>query len=379
MEKVAVKKCENYDQNIFNKVKSAIDLIGGIENYVAPGDRVVLKVNLLMGKKPESAVTTHPEVVRAVANLVKKAGGKAVIADSPGGPFNNLNLNRAYKLSGFEKIAKEEGIELNHDTTGKKVSFAEGKIKKSFTIANYVKDADLIINLPKLKTHGLTMYTGAVKNLFGTIPGLLKAEYHLNLEKINLFSEMLVDLTELIKPELTLMDAVIGMEGDGPSGGNSKKYNYLLASTSPYAVDVAGSYLMGINPQKEVPTISAAKNRGSVANISNINLLGDKLIAKKDTKIPDIEKKSNLIDQKLPESISNLLSYFLRPRPVFNHDKCVGCGDCVESCPAKTIELKDSKAVVDLSDCIRCFCCQELCRYNAVEIKRPLLGKLLFS
>ena len=379
MEKVAVKKCENYDQNIFNKVKSAIDLIGGIENYVAPGDRVVLKVNLLMGKKPEKAVTTHPEVVRAVANLVKEAGGKAVIADSPGGPFNNLNLNRAYKLSGFEKIAKEENIELNYDTTGAKVSFDEGKIKKSFTIANYVKDADLIINLPKLKTHGLTMYTGAVKNLFGTIPGLLKAEYHLNLEKINLFSEMLVDLTELIKPELTLMDAVIGMEGDGPSGGNSKKYNYLLASTSPYAVDVAGSYLMGINPQKEVPTISAAKNRGSVANISNINLLGDKLIAKKDTKIPDIEKKSNLIDQKLPESISNLLSYFLRPRPVFNHDKCVGCGDCVESCPAKTIKLKDSKAVVDLSDCIRCFCCQELCRYNAVEIKRPLLGKLLFS
>ena len=379
MDRVVVKREQNYGEETFNKLKKMIDSLGGIGRFVSSGDTVILKVNLLMGKNPEDSVTTHPEIVRAVAKLVKNAGGKAVIADSPGGPFNDLNLNRAYKLSGFEKIAEEDDIELNHDTEGEKVEFSKGRIKKSFTIANYAKNADLIINLPKLKTHGLTMYTGAVKNLFGIVPGLLKAEYHLNLQEVEHFSEMLVDLAELISPELTIMDGIFGMEGDGPSGGEVKKFNYLLASTSSFAVDVVGSYIMGINPQSKVPTIDSSQKRNLVGDLDNLEIIGDKLEAFTDTEIPKIEKRSNLIDQKLPEFLSNFLANILRPRPVFNHDKCVGCGDCVESCPADTIDLIESKAVVDLDDCIRCFCCQELCSYNAVNIKRPLLGKLLFS
>ena len=379
MDRVAVKKAKNYDDDLFNKIKNSIDLLGGIDKYVNDGDKVILKVNLLMGKDPEEAVTTHPEIVRGVARLVKSAGGIPIIADSPGGPFNNINLNRAYKISGFEKIAKEENIELNHNTEGTKVDFSKGKIKKSFTIANYARNADLIINLPKLKTHGLTMYTGAVKNLFGIIPGLLKAEYHLNLQEVEHFSEMLVDLAELISPELTIMDGILGMEGDGPSGGQVKKFNQLLASTSPFAIDLAGSYIMGINPQNKVPTIASSQKRNLIGDIDSLEIIGDQLESYKETKIPKIEKSSNLIDQKLPGFLSDFLANILRPRPVFNHDKCVGCGDCVESCPAETIDLIDSKAVVDLDDCIRCFCCQELCSYNAVEIKRPLLGKLLFS
>ncbi|MGM0438169.1 MAG: DUF362 domain-containing protein [Bacillota bacterium] len=379
LEKVVVKRAEKYSGDIFYKLKNTIDLIGGMEEYVNSGDRVVLKVNLLMGKNPEEAVTTHPEIVKAVAKLVKNAGGKPIIADSPGGPFNNLNLDRAYKISGFKRIAEEENIELNHDTEGKKLDFSNGKIKKSFTIADYARNADLIINLPKLKTHGLTMYTGAVKNLFGIIPGLLKAEYHLNLQEVEHFSEMLVDLAEFISPELTIMDGILGMEGDGPSGGQVKRFNYLIASTSPFAVDVIGAYIMGINPQSKIPTISSSQKRNLVNDLDNIEIIGDELKSYKKTKIPKIEKRSNLIDQKLPDFLSNFLTNILRPRPVFNHDKCVGCGDCVESCPADTINLINSKAVVDLDDCIRCFCCQELCSYNAVEIKRPLLGKLLFS
>ncbi len=379
MERVAVKKCSDYKENLSDKVKETIDLLGGIETFVNKGEKVVLKVNLLMGKDPQMGVTTHPEIVRAVARLVKEQEAIPVIADSPGGPFNNMNLKRAYRISGFENIAKEENIELNYNTESKKINFEEGKIKKSFEIADYINEADKVINLAKLKTHGLTMYTGGVKNLFGTIPGLLKAEYHLSLEDIEYFSAMLVDLAKLIQPQLTLIDGILGMEGDGPSGGETKRFNYILASTSPFAVDVAATHLMGISPPEKVPTILAAKNRNEVAEISDLDLLGDELVVASDTKVPNIEKKSNLLDQKLPDPISNFLAYFLRSRPVFDSDKCVGCGDCVESCPPQTIELKNSKAVVDLSDCIRCFCCQELCRYNAVEIKRPLLSKLFFS
>ncbi|MFW6026590.1 MAG: DUF362 domain-containing protein [Candidatus Woesearchaeota archaeon] len=380
MEKVAVKKCSNYyDENLYNKVKQTIDLLGGIEKFINKGEKVVLKVNLLMGKDPKEGVTTHPEIVRAVARLVKNQGAIPIIADSPGGPFNNMNLKRAYRISGFEKIAEEENIELNYNTDSRKINFNEGKIKKSFEIADYINKSDKVINLAKLKTHGLTMYTGGVKNLFGTIPGLLKAEYHLSLEDIEYFSEMLVDLAKLIKPQLTLIDGILGMEGDGPSGGETKNFNYLLTSISPFAVDVAAVHLMGIFPTQKVPTILAAKNRNEVAEISDLDFLGDKLVIANDTRIPSIEKKSNLLDQKLPDPISNFLAYFLRSRPVFDSEKCVGCGDCVESCPPQTIELKNSKAVVDLSDCIRCFCCQELCSYNAVKIKRPLLSKLFFS
>lgn len=379
MDRVAVKRVKNYDNELFNKIKSLVASLGGMDKYVSEGDRVVLKVNLLMGKNPDEAVTTHPEIVRAVARLVKMAGGNPVIADSPGGPFNDLNLNRAYKVSGFKKIAEEENIELNNDTEGKKVEFSNGQIKKSFTIANYAINADLIINLPKLKTHGLTMYTGAVKNLFGLVPGLLKAEYHLNLQEVTHFSEMLVDLAELISPGLTVMDGILGMEGDGPSGGKVKKFNHLLISTSPYAIDLVGAYIMGIKPPNKVPTIASSQKRNLVNDIDSLDIIGDKLKRFKNTKIPKIEKSSNLIDQQLPDFISDFLTNILRPRPVFNHDKCVGCGVCVESCPADTIDLINSKAVVDLDDCIRCFCCQELCSYNAVKIKRPLLGKLLFS
>mgnify|MGYP006273893161 FL=1 len=379
MDRVAVKRVENYEEDLFNKIKDSIDLFGGIDKYINDGDKVILKVNLLMGKNPDEAVTTHPEILRAVARLVKNAGGTPIIADSPGGPFNDINLSRAYKISGFEKIAEEENIELNHDTEGEKVEFSKGKIKKSFTIANYARNADFIINLPKLKTHGLTMYTGAVKNLFGIIPGLLKAEYHLNLQEVEHFSEMLVDLAELISPELTIMDGILGMEGAGPSGGQTKKFNHLLVSTSPFAIDLAGAYIMGINPQNKVPTIASAQKRNLIGDIDSLEIIGDELKAFTDTQIPKIEKRSNLIDQKLPGFLSDFLANILRPRPVFNHEKCVGCGDCVESCPADTIDLIDSKAVVDLDNCIRCFCCQELCSYNAVKIKRPLLGKLLFS
>ena len=379
---VVIKQTDDYNEDLVkSNLKDILAALGGLESVISPGDRVLLKVNLLMGKAPEEAITTHPLVVKVLTEMIQEIGGNVVIGDSPAGPFNTLSLKRAYSATGLKEVADKTGAELNYNTEDKKVEFA-GEVSRSFTLAKFVTEADVVINLPKLKTHGLTMYTGAVKNLLGAIPGLTKAEYHLKMQQAFLFSKMLVDLALLVEPDLNIMDGIIGMEGDGPSGGTPKKYGYLMASKSPFALDVMGVHLMGINPLDNVPTIRAAADRQLIANISEVEQKGDTLKPKTDTDIPEIEKQSNLIDQRLPDPINNIVAYFLRPRPVFDHEDCVGCRDCAEICPADTIDMvgeKPQKPEVDLDDCIRCFCCQETCKYRAIEVKRPLLGKLLFS
>ncbi|MDI3548247.1 MAG: hypothetical protein PWR10_1899 [Halanaerobiales bacterium] len=379
MEKVAIIRSQDYnEERLHRDVRVLLDLLGGVKEFVRPGQRVLLKVNLLMGKPPEAAVTTAPALVKVITRLVQEAGGRVIIGDSPGGPFTVKALKRAYEKSGLARVAAETGAELNYNTGQERVPFAGGRYNKSFVLGKFIREADVIINLPKLKTHGLTMFTGAVKNLFGAIPGLLKAEYHLKMPRIDLFSQMLIDLAFCVKPVLNIMDGIIGMEGEGPSGGSPREFGYLLASPSAVALDVVSALLLGITPLSKAPVIAAAGERGLLAS-TQLEIVGDKLIPYRDVKIPVIEQKSNLLDQKLPAPVSNLLDKFLRPKPVFNHQKCLGCGDCNRCCPAGVIKMAKGKPVVVLENCIRCFCCQELCQYQAVEIKRPLLGKLVFG
>jgi len=376
---VAAKECYSYQADeLSEKLDSLLDELGGLDSFISAGDRVLLKTNLLMGKSPEAAVTTNPEFIRALAKKVKALGAEVVIADSPGGPFNEKLLKRSYKKSGLYQLAAEEELELNYNTDSKKHDYKAGKINKSFQLADYLEAADLVINLPKLKTHGLTMYTGAVKNIFGCIPGVLKAEYHLRMQSVYDFSRMLNDLAGLVAPELTIMDAVVGMEGEGPSNGKPKEFNYLLASTSPYYLDLAAVRLMGIKAEEKVPSIKAALT-DQIIKKENLELRGDQLVAPSEVEIPKIEKENNLLDAKLPDFLSDFLEKILRPKPVFKEDKCVGCRTCAENCPPEAITMVDNFPEVELETCIRCFCCQELCPYDAVEIKYPLLAKLFFS
>src|SRR6056297_331119 len=274
---VAAKKCYSYQADELSaKLDSLLQELGGLQNFINDGDRVVFKINLLMGKAPEAAVTTNPEFIRALAKKVKELGAEVIIADSPGGPFNDKLLKRAYQKSGLFEMAAEEGLKLNYNTDSKKHEYKAGKINKSFQLASYLEDADVIINLPKLKTHGLTMYTGAVKNLFGCIPGILKAEYHLRMQSVYDFSRMLNDLALLVKPDLTIMDAVIGMEGEGPSNGMAKSFNYLLASKSPFYLDLAAVKIIGIDKASKVPSIKAAYEDNIIFE-DDLILKGDEL------------------------------------------------------------------------------------------------------
>ncbi len=378
MEKVVVSHCHTYnEEELREKVEFLFEPFNNLKSHFKRGQRVLLKVNLLMDKPPEAAVTTNPLLVKVVAQIVKEAGGVVVIGDSPGGPFTRTSLRKAYEKCGLNAVAREVGVELNYDTSQVKVPFEKGLYSKSFILGKYIKDVDYIINMPKLKTHGLTLITGAVKNLFGGIPGLLKAEYHLKMPDIINFSEMLVDLAFCIKPGFNIMDAVIGMEGAGPSAGEPRNYGYLLGGRSPLAIDVAAAYLLGVNPLNKVSILKVARDRGLVSDIDELELIGDRLKTFNNIKLPEVIRSSNLLDRRLPEPLATFLNNLLRPRPVFNHHKCIGCGDCYKSCPAATIEMVNKKAVVELDECIRCFCCQELCEYQAVSIKRPFLGKLL--
>lgn len=378
--KVVLKYCPEYTAGVEERLLEGLQQLGGISNYVKPGQKVFLKVNLLMKKRPEDAVTTHPSVVEAVVRLVQEAGGIPIIGDSPGGPYTEKALQGIYARSGLQEVAERTGALLNWDVGQTSVSHPEGKLIKSLVVTQSIIDADVIIPISKLKTHGMMTFTGAVKILFGVIPGLLKAEYHLRMPDIRNFADLLVDIATWVKPTLNIMDGIIGMEGAGPSAGNPRSIGALILSEDPFALDVVATHLIGLKPEK-VPTIMAARERGLVSRIEEVKLAGD---ARSLWRIQnfDIPKSVtvNFIDMvPIPQSVRDFLLNRIRPRPLFQHDLCVGCMDCVKNCPPKALVMnEENRPVVDLEACIRCFCCQELCPRQAVEIAKPRIARKLF-
>jgi uncharacterized protein (DUF362 family) len=225
-----------------------LEPFGGMESFVKRGEKVLLKVNLLSAREPQKAVTTHPETVRAVAKAVKKAGGKPYIGDSPAGMFSNRALMKAYKQSGLEEIANGEKIPLNYDTSSKKLDIPQGKRLKKFPVCDFILDADKIIALPKLKTHSFQYMTLACKIMYGAVPGLTKAKYHAQFPTRNAFADMMLDILTVIKPQLYIMDGIVGMQGQGPGGGDPVKLGLILADLGDRACGNTGPE-EGKNPE----------------------------------------------------------------------------------------------------------------------------------
>lgn len=377
---VSAVRCQSYD---VSEVEKAIDStfvnLGGIDQFVSKGDRVFLKLNLIIKKDPKEAATTHPAVVEAVVRKLISKGATVVIGDSPGGPYNKAILQNLYRVCGIEKVAEDTGAELNFDCSYKEYNYTDGVATKKLTLIEPLMNCDKVISISKLKTHGMTLYTGAVKVMFGTIPGLTKAEYHFKMPDIKDFSNLLVDICQVTKPELSIIDGVYGMEGDGPTAGSPVKSNIILASKSPYDVDIAGAHVMGIDPF-DVPTIQRAIERGlSEKSIDHIQVVGEKLDDfKKQYKTPNT-KHINFIEGKFPKPIERFLNRRLSPKPVFVKDICVGCGKCKEACPPKAIEMVNRRPKVDFDKCIKCFCCQELCPKKAVEVKRSFIANIILK
>lgn len=384
MSKVSISTCDDYEiEKVKASVKNAIDNLGGISVFIKPGDKVLLKVNLLMRRKPDKVTTTHPTVAQAVAELVIEAGGFPIIGDSPGGYhfYNKKTLEAVYETCGMTEAAEKSGAELNYNTEVIDVPYPQGKIMKGIKTIKPVLEVDKIISIPKIKTHMMTVYSGAVKNFFGIIPGSFKAEYHLRFEDTNDFADLLIDICSFAKPTLNVMDAVIGMEGYGPTNGSPKKVGLIICSENPFELDVVASKIIGLEP-KHVPTVVKSIERGLCSgNLEDIEVLGEQIdnIKIKDFNIPTRKLSFNFYNLLMPKFIAKRLNRVMKARPYFNHKSCKSCGVCAKSCPPNAIEMINEKPEVDLNKCIRCFCCHELCKYDAVDIKRPWMLKLILK
>ncbi len=378
VERVFVADCSSYDIKKIKKVLSeGLEVLEIDPRLFFGGKNCVLKPNLLLPKKPEKAVTTHPTVMQALAEISWENGAKELtIGDTPGGPFNRPYLKTLYKATQMEKVAQASGAKLNYSLDEVDTPFPAGKVIKRVALAGFIKHCDVLINAAKMKTHGLTRMTGGVKNLFGALPGMQKTEYHMKMNEINHFSTLLVDIARLLNPPLTVIDGVEGMEGNGPSSGTIKKAGKIVMARNVFAADFVMARIMGMNPL-HVPTIRIAENLDLPAKNSDIEIIGD--LGKEKFLIPQGKREITLLSGFIPEKWIPRIHNFFQPVPIFDREKCVGCGICAKHCPPKVISGTEEKnPKIDLDGCIRCFCCQELCPYEAISIHRPLLGRIIF-
>ena len=346
----------------------------GFDAEQVRGKRVLLKANLLMKRKPEEATTTHPQVMEETARLMLEHGAaEVVIADSPGGPYTKPLLHSIYDTCGMTRAAQNSGARLNEETGSQTLRREENKLVREFTVIDPVAQADVIISVCKLKTHSMTTLSGGVKNLFGCIPGLQKPEFHLRFPDRNDFGEMLVDLALTVRPALTIVDAVVGMEGDGPSGGSPRKLGFVAACRDPFGLDLAMSRIIGVTPDS-VPTIAASQRRGLCPDSpEKLPLAGDIQFAQPVPGFLPPHAKSVDFLGHVPAPLRPLASHLmgrLTPRPVIRTRDCVGCGRCAESCPAHTITISGGKAHIRYDSCIHCYCCHEMCPVRAIDIRR---------
>lgn len=274
--KVAIVKCADYDeQNIDRAVGEAVRLVGGWERYVKPGQKVLIKPNLLENLPPEAAVTTHPSVVAAVVRAVVKMGAQALVGDAPGNALSNIAA--LLETTGIRKAAEENGGKVVFLQKEGVVDIRSSYPRlPSFKVSRLALEADVIINLPKLKTHNLTLYTGAVKNMFGIVPGFQKAQFHAHAVRPAELAELLVDVFQSAKPALNIMDAVIGIEGKGPGAdGTPRTFGAIAASSDAVALDAVFSHLIGFDPQ-QIETTKVANRRGlGEADLSKIEIIGE--------------------------------------------------------------------------------------------------------
>lgn len=374
---VAIAACPDYSEaNVAAALDAVLAPFGGLD-WVTPGMRVAVKINLLGPYRPEKAATTHPALVAALCRALVRRGASVVVGDSPGGFFTRAFLAPIYAATGMHAVTAA-GAALNDDFTEADVACPDGCVLQTFRCTRYLLEADAIIDVCKLKTHALMAYTGAVKNLFGAIPGMKKSECHYQFSKTEDFANLLVDLYERLRPRICIADAVTVMEGNGPSVGTPRHMGALLAAANGHALDLLGARLMGGMDPSGVPTLEAAVRRGLVADAA------EKLCVAGDY-APFVAR--DFVCSPIRSVISwgtgnpvlvRALERLLADHPRADRAECTGCGACARHCPAGAITFSNRRPRIDRNACIRCFCCQEFCPAGAMQKRRPPLARWLY-
>ncbi len=372
MNPVSALQCPSYERNLVDSaIRKAVGLLGGMEKFVRPGERVLIKPNMLAAKAPDKAVTTHPEVVRAVVRMVKDAGGIPFIGDSGAiGSFKKIA-----EVTGIAEVAQAEGADLIELSEAEDVA-GTGTFRH-FEISSEALHADAVINLPKLKTHGQMLLTLAVKNLFGCIPGRRKVQWHLNAGvDIGAFAAMLVELHGLIRPRLSIVDAVVSMEGNGPGSGRPRETGFIMAGEDAFAVDFMLCRFLGVEPFR-LPTLKAAREKGLFPETPEIDLLGDfnapGYAGIRDFRLPP----GTHLEWTIPETVRRFLKDALTTKPRVDKGRCKLCMMCADMCPAKAMKGPGAGIEINYRQCIRCFCCQEICPYGAIDIAEGWLLRFI--
>ncbi|PIN87315.1 hypothetical protein COV19_00330 [Candidatus Woesearchaeota archaeon CG10_big_fil_rev_8_21_14_0_10_44_13] len=354
MPNVSIVKCSSYDKaRVYAAIKKVIDDIGF---RIKPGSKVILKPNVLNGSRPNDAVTTHPSVVEAVCRVLREKDCSIIIAESSG--FTSTLKN--YEVCGIAEVARRYDAKLvslsSESIITKRIEGA--KVLKETKVSKILFEADLIINLPKLKTHTLTKYTGAVKNLFGCIPGVLKQKYHVKAPSEKRFCNLIVDIYSLIMPELNIMDGIVGMEGDGPSGGDPKKIGLVIAADDAAALDLVVEKMIGLEGKVYTTRFAIARR---LLDPDKVNVSGE---------IKKIRfRHAGANSSRVPAIISELIFRYSVPEPHVIKERCVRCGACAKVCYSKAIRL-NPYPVFNRRRCIHCFCCHELCPYHTIGLKK---------
>lgn len=367
--RVSIVKCGSYDPVLVQEaVNKSIDLLGGIAAFIKPQSRVLVKPNLLMAAAPEAAITTHPEVIRAVVRQLKDINCKVFLGDGPsvwGGQIEKVE--EVYTRTGVRKLCGEEGIEL--------VEFDKKRWHDKIPMTTWLDDTDYLVSIPKFKTHSFTLLSAAVKNLFGLVWETYKTELHKQYYRKEAFAIMLAQVYGKTRPALTVIDGITAMEGEGPgSSGKPKQVGLVFAGEDCVSLDSILAVIMGLDPLGVLTTQESARRGMGKAELKDIEILGEKLesIAVEPFLLP-----ATTLRKKIPQAILEAIRNYIRYYPRVDHGKCTRCGTCVKACPEKIISLNSGKIVINYTDCISCFCCQESCPAAAIEVKKSIIAKLI--
>ncbi len=364
-ERVSFVRCADYGAALPEAMARLFALTGWPAPDAVRGRKVLLKPNLLTDRTPEQAVTTHPEVVRQVIRRLRSAGAAVSVGDSPA---STANLSRVWQASGIEAVCREEGVPLLSLEQGGSRTFTIDGF--TFAVATPVLEADLLVNLPKVKSHSLTLLTAAVKNAYGVVPGYAKTTLHRLHPKPAVFGQLLRTLWRALPPSWTLADGVVGMEGQGPANGRPVALGFLAAAADPFALDRALCALLRIDPRR-VPYLVA--EAGAAAG-PGFTLAGDPLTP------PPFEVPSGTHLLSLaPAWLVRAASRAVWVRPAFSETACVRCGLCVRACPVEALTLAPGARApaLDHAACISCCCCHEVCPRDAIRMTQSRLLSLV--